>query len=399
MRAEPGKLSDFGPNAHEAWDNLHAEKFANNGSQQALAKPDERTKSNATVDWGAFPVRAEVCLGSRDQALKLLDWRTDDSGDRGRAAAQEEYLEWRVVRDDNDTIQRVELTSEFREYWETLAAHHPQRTLELIRGFADEDEIDPGEVYDGLDPLDDNVTPAKRRNAFIVAMEPDARGRPPRSQYNNGAKAITCMCRDDNTLTALIALVLKAVFPYVADDDGEPLSGSEAIAATDQSALDCRNSDPTVVGKLIDLAAHGHFVALDDPIGVYIVDVQNERLEMPDGQPVPLGWFDRSRGSRANDVDKLERSQRVTFELPGDADFGIEQLVDRRTDRKIKHGGQIADLITLGVHARISPPDAVEDLEKIRVARPDVTPCAQSPGCQPFRSAWDEFERSADPVP
>ena len=392
MRAEPGNLSDFGPDAEKAWARRLGDLFEKSESAHALPVPDERTRIPDTVDWGGFPVRIDRCLQNRAKALRLLDWRSSE-GDLGRALFHEEYMEWRVVPgEDAGQVQRVEMTTELAAYWETLAAHHPAQVLELVRRFAGMTTVDVSRIYGGVNPFAPGIGPPERLAGFREAMLP-ARGRSPWSPYNSGELAICFMAQGNNTLEALVALVLASAFPYVAADNGQPLSGSEAIAATPQAAVDCRNSDPTIVGKVVELSANGHFIALDEPIGIYILGVDHTRLLTPDGPHVPLDWFTFSRGSRRHHGQGLERSQRLVFEVPPGLGFGINDLLDSASEQPITFGGQIADLVRLGVHVLVSDADAV-NAEKRRVQRPSVPACEEDPDCATVGGWFEKFEET-----
>ena len=87
-----------------------------------LPAADRRTPLVTGPDWTGLPVRVVGCL-TRARALGLLD---------AERRLQEEYLEWRTVRDRGGAIRRVELTTELRDYWRVLAAHEPARTVELV---------------------------------------------------------------------------------------------------------------------------------------------------------------------------------------------------------------------------------------------------------------------------
>lgn len=416
MALEPGNLSDFGTLALEDWDALIARYFEDDRSEQLLASPDDRTPGVVAVEWGAYPVRVRDCLQSVAGSHRLLDWSTPQ-GDIGRAELQEEYLEWRVVRDATGKIRRVEMTTEFPEYWEVLAAHHPVEVLRLVARFAGEPSVSPEAVYGSVSPFGPGVTPEERKAGFRDAMLP-SEGNAPWSPYNNGHKAICFMSQGANTLGALIRLVAAAAFPYGAQDPEtgqlRRLSGPEAIASGTQAAQACRNSDPTVVGATIGLAWDGRMFALDDPIGVYIRSVQNERLLQPDGSPVPIEWFDFQRGSRPHGPGELERSQRLVFEVPPGLGFGVGDLIDADTGQEIQFGGQIADLVQLAVYLRIGDEDAVQ-VQPREVPLPDVVPCEEDPGCRVIAELNRRFEdsqqnllantptgildRSGDPVP
>jgi len=392
---EPGNLSDLRETALKEWSELIKAYIPRNGSNQLLAEPDGRTPDGVAVEWGAYPVRIRNCLQSLPKSYRLLDWSTPE-GDLGRARLQEEYFEWRVVRDATGKIRRVEMTSEFPEYWKILAAHHPVETLRLVARFAGEPSVPPKVVYGNVDPFHPDVTPKERKAGFVETMLPSG-GNAPWSPYNNGQKAICFMAYGANTLSALISLVAAAAFPYGAEDPetGEVrrLSGPEAIASGTQRAVACRNSDPTVVGATIGLAWDGRMFALDDPIGIYIRSVQNERLVQPDGSPVPLEWFDFQRGSRPSGSDGLERSQRLVFEVPPGLGFVVGDLTDSDTGQRIEFGGQIADLVALVVYVRISDRNAVQ-AQPEQVPMPTVVPCEEDPGCSSILQLNEEFEES-----
>ena len=395
MAQEPGNLSDFRTIALREWDALLARYFGGNSSEQLLARPDERTPEVVPVEWGAYPVRVKDCLQSLPGSYRLLDWSTPQ-GDIGRAELQEEYFEWRVVRDASGKIRRVEMTTEFPEYWEVLAAHHPVEVLRLVARFAGEPSVPPEAVYGSVDLFGLGVSPEERRAAFRDAMLPNE-GNAPWSPYNNGQKAICFMSQGANTLGALIHLVVAAAFPYGAQDPEtgqlRKLSGPEAIATGTQAAVPCRNSDPTVVGATIGLAWDGRLFALDDPIGVYIRSVQNEQLLQPDGSPVPLEWFDFQRGSRPHGPEGLERSQRLVFEVPPGLGFSVGDLTDSGTNQKIEFGGQIADLVQIAVYARIGERDAVQ-IQPREVPLPDLVACEEDPGCRSVVELNRSFEEA-----
>lgn len=121
--------------------------------------------------------------------------------------------------------------------------------------------------------------------------------------------------------------------------------------------------------------------ALDDPIGVYIRSVQNERLLQPDGSPVPIEWFDFQRGSRPHGPGELKRSQRLVFKVPSGLGFSVGDLIDSDTGQEIQFGGQIADLVQLVVYLQIGDEDTVR-VQPREVPLPDFVPCEENPGCR-----------------
>jgi hypothetical protein len=386
MPLEPGKLSDLEGDGQRAWARLVKQYLEATSSPHLLALPDQRTTNPVTVDWGAYPVRIRSCLTRPDQAHRLLDWTTPN-GDKGRVLYQEEYFEWRVVRDRRERIVRIEMTTELPEYWETLAAHHPRRTLELVESLAGE-KPETKQVYGNVDPFAANATPAKRRNAFASKMRYPGTNWSP---FNNGRKGLCFMSQGANTLSAAIQLIAAASFPLVTRDSASAqwrkMTGPEAIATGTQAAVACRNSDPTIVGACIGLAAEGRLFAPTDPVGIYIIDVDNTALRKPNGSQVPKSWFRFSRGER----NGLSLSQRLVFQVPKAQGLTISDLIDSTTGEEVRHGGQIADLVQLGVHLRMSDADEVTSQEQ-RYPLPNVVPCHRDPGCGAIKDSWDNFK-------
>jgi hypothetical protein len=290
------------------------------------------------------------------------------------------------------------MTTEFGDYWKILAGHQPEETLKLIGSFAQEESVGPQDVYGDLDPFDDSVGPDQRSLAFAATMLAES-GRSVISPYNNGKRAICCMVEASNTVTALINLISASAEPHLITDSmtGEvrPMSGSEAIQVIRAGAAqDCRNSDPMVVERVVRLATEGRLIAFDDPIGVYVRGIEHTQLIGPDGSDVPADWFEFSRGMRsAESTDARPRYQRLTFEVPAGTGFSLADLRQRDTDEPITHGGQFAELVTLGVYVRTSAAEAVAVPAKPEAA-PALTPCPQQASCDEVRASWQTFERS-----
>src|SRR5918998_6114458 len=84
----------------------------------------EARRSDA-IKWPGDPGRPAFCVGEQ-MARNLADW-----GLTGRRAVQLEYCEYLTVTGLDATgarrPKRVEVTTEFREFWSCVAAHDPDR--------------------------------------------------------------------------------------------------------------------------------------------------------------------------------------------------------------------------------------------------------------------------------
>jgi hypothetical protein len=364
---EPGGLRDLDETGRAAWEEavmrcLRAASPAG-GHPFVIPVADERTAQVTGPDWTGLPVRVVDCL-TRARALPLLD------SDR---RLQEEYVEWRTVRDRGGAIRRVELTTELRDYWRVLAAHEPERTVELV-GELTGRAVRPRDVYGISAPA--GRDPAEREKAFAATMV--ARPNP----LNDGRSGICFMSHRGNDLRSLVTLVAVAAIPCVVRDAAggraRCATASEAIPLLGRAAVAGRASDPVIVERVGRLAFERRLVAFDDPVGVYIQGVEHTRLRTPDGSPLPPEWFAASRGTSAGaSPDGRARHQRLVLEVPAGEGFAVSDLVDVATERPIGHGAQVAELVQLRALLRMSAP-GVAPAHAALEARPRVrraVPC------------------------
>lgn len=377
----PGGLTELGEELG-SWDARVAEVTASVKPPPSLTQANRTNATELRVpDWPAVPVRARACLGGG-----LADQRCDahlSSGETGRLFFQEEYAEWRVLRDEAGPT-RFELTTELGDYWVLLARHRPERLVELVSEFADEPSLGAAEVFGDLDSDTSDARAEAFSRRFLGRSLTDKKWRGLPGPLNNGERAITCLSRGDNSLSALVNLVAaSAVALHITDGvDGEPRfpSGSEAIPRlTGNAAQDCRASDPLIVERIVRVATEGRPIRFDDPIGVYIAAVQSQDLLDPGGRPIPDEWFERSRQGPPL-ADGLVRHQRLTLEVPQDAGFDLSDIISRRTGEPIRWGAQIAELVEIAVYVRVGDPGIVQ-VEADLLPPADPVPCAARDEC------------------
>jgi hypothetical protein len=340
----PGLLDELDEAGRVAWDEVVArsvDAVAADGGPGFIGAADSRTPALTGPDWTGLPARIAARLG-RARALRELD--------RDRSE-QEEYVEWRAVRE-GGAIRRVELTTELRDYWWVLAAHRPERTIELV-GELTGVSVDPRRLYGVADPS--ALEPGRRADAFREAIEGRARA------LNDGRRGICFMSHRSNDLGSLALIAAAATRPFAVRGAGargrRPASAAEVIPHLGGAAMAGRASDPVIVERLGRLAWERRLVALDDPLGVYIEGVEAGRLRTPGDEPVPPEWFRPGRGAPAARVpDGRARHQRLTLEVPRGERLAVSDLVDAATEQPIRHGGQVADLVQLRLNLRVGEP-------------------------------------------
>lgn len=343
--------------------------------------PDVRLNETTVVDWTGLPLRVASCL-PRDDGLALLDWQ-GTSGCEGRQRLQEEYMEWRVVRDQDGGVRRVEFTTEMADFWRVLAAHAPAEALRVAARFAGEPSLPPAALFGPTDPFAAGVSPDDREAAFAATLL-DGPG-----PYNSGERSMCCMVHPSNTLQALVKLLSAAAFSFVAGERGGCAPAWQTIPLLSGAAEDGRGSDPVIVERLGRLAFERRLIGIADPVGMFIVGVEHSRLRRPDGRPVPPEWLTFGRGIAAGETaDGRARYRRLVLEVPPGEGLRVSDLVDTATEQPIAFGGQVADLVQLAVFLRVSAPGALQ-------AHPRQCEPVPHPGdalrCAGVRDAWEDF--------
>lgn len=294
----------------------------------------------AGVDWSGEPNRALQALPtvSPRELGGFFDWAGAE-GAYGRSYVQEEYLEWRPVFE-GGALARVELTCETPDYWAMMASRNPQRAIELAAAFSGEapEEVDVVELF-GMDPTD--ADPEDLRERWAEHNGSDW-GTPARGAYNNGTRSILHMAQGPNGAFAAIQLALFAAYPRSVIENGveRALSGPEAIGSTRQSAVSCRNSDPTIVGVVVGAVFQGLEVALVDPFGIYMTPFNRDSITL-DGQPIPEDWLSYGRGASADNPTSVQLYQRLTVAPPPGSGRSMSELLDSNGD-PVENGNQIA---------------------------------------------------------
>jgi len=392
MANAPGFLDDLTPAQLAAWSaalssmtnrSVASATGSFGGPPAVVADGSPGLGDVAAIDWAGEPARVLNFLPTADPAdlYAFFDWMTP-LGQLGRALAHEEYLEWRVVRDAAGAIARVELTCEAMDYWRVLAAEAPDRLIALAAEFSGEavGSVDVIDLF-GVDPQ--AATPAERANNFAARNESGLE-QPAQSNYNNGVKSILCMAQTPNTIAAAIDLAVFAAYPRVVREDGaeRALTGPEAIATGTQSAVSCRNSDPTIVGVVMGAACAGQKVALTDPVGLYMAAFNRNGVTL-NGAALPESWLTYSRG-KAKDDNPLGEPlfQRLVIAPPPGSAATIGDLRDSNGDPVVT-GGQLAREQHIQLYYRTTQPGPVQRIV--------TNPAPQPEPCGPANPDADRF--------
>ena len=193
---------------------------------------------------------------------------------------QDEYCEWHIDRNTDDTIRRIAFTVEGPEYWERMAEKDLDLVQKLYRRHIDP-AVDKADLVWAFDVAAFNVATGTYTN--LVFSKGDYN---PYNRWNTrlGAMHLT---HPANTLGAEIRLA----------HDGSVLRPSvpPLPAATLPDRLICcagyggvnRSSDPRIGADVNALARAGLAVTLANPVGLYISAVEIGGLKDPAGVAIP----------------------------------------------------------------------------------------------------------------
>jgi hypothetical protein len=269
-----------------------------------------------TVSWLAFPRTATV---------------SNAQIDANRFDFQDEYVEWRVDRNQAGGIKVITFTTEFPEYYVALAQ---VGVTALVRGIQ--------ETLPGTNPTQQELFGP---SFDATAATPRARGarflnNAPNNPWNNGQKGILFLTQQFNTMNALFNLAAAC---SVIRPDLEPSAVCGKVGGACGSE---RNSDPRVCQACQNLARAGRGLTLDDPAGIRLLalggvwELSGQAIDINDPGSNQGAWSIDRNGRRAN--------LNVTTDLSLGGD-------------PITSGAQVAAVLTVGADVISSPEDLLPE--------------------------------------
>jgi hypothetical protein len=355
----PGSIDDFDRRpamkdayaaAWDHWLRTRVEKRATKRQVRfGLPQLEEPRPPAAPVTWDAFPrLLTRWFQGQPDEER----WRVAEVLDRVSAGTssteqpvivltrqQDEYCEWFVRRNAQGEIDRIDFTSEGPEYWEFLA----NGTDVLFRG----EPVPPGLAFPGdltlvhdlyrefVDPqvqLDDLRWD---QDVFDGVDKIHLRGEYNRWNKWNTTHGAMHLTHGSNTLFAEIALAADAMI--VREVDGDLVTDVDALVCCSGFGDPNRSSDPVIGAAVNGLARAGNEVALADPIGLYISQIDQDAFFGPAGWSFDDAW-DHRRGDG-------QRTLRIS--LVGSKDGSVKVGDIQAQNAPIAFGGQVADAIQM----------------------------------------------------
>ena len=279
---------------------------------------DRQYQNSANILNSAFVTLGDLALADKPVDTGTVQWRafpksraasTDQQIDNDRINLQDEYVEWRVEKD-NDKVRRITFSTEFSEYFGSLAAVSSDAIIASIKELDSNANPTVEELYGVADVS--QLSAQRRFDLF------DARYRSA-NPWNNGTKGIMGLTQRANTMGALFALVHDCATPKPGTPPGQVCSTV--------GCLPDRDSDPRVCTASQQFAIDDKAISLMDPVGIEIFALEGN-WEL-DGNPIDISnstniWSITRNGRRATlnvpdnltlDGDEIETGTQVSKKL------------------------------------------------------------------------------------
>lgn len=304
------------------------------------------------VKWPGDPLQPTFCTD--DETVRALcDW-----GSRGRQVLHDEYCEYAVVnrRDPSGRSRpkRVQVTTELREYWLTLAVHDPDRVRAIT---ADMLGTEPSwsDLYGVPDPH--SLGEEDRRLRFATTMaghggDPELKAAGvaavPAGRLNT--ENALFMTHPVNGLDDLLFIVLFGARRFAVGDGGaEPRRAGRDDIFARRKQLACRHADPVAALAAYGQVLAGRMLAFADPLGIYLRGLNTELFRVG-AEPLPPHWVRWSRGEEG-------MFQRLEFGPADDDDAYLDDIdVVVGAERQALSGGyqllrelEVGPLLATGV--------------------------------------------------
>jgi hypothetical protein len=363
----PGYADELGDELRERWNETIARAYASQNhalkSRFFTLEPDalREPRPSDPITWSGDPGKPAFCVGE-ENAQALSDW-----GLTGRRAVQLEYCEYMVLnaRDATGALRpkRVEVTTEFREYWACVAMHEPER----VRAMATDvlgDEPSWEELFGVGDPHALSV--AEREIAFghtVAGHGNDRRlrvaGVPAQPTGRLNMERALFMTHPINGIDDLIYVAIFGAHAYAVSerDARSQAGGDDVFSAFNVAHLACNHADPMIALGVYDLVFRGKQVAFANPLGMYVAMANLDAFSYR-GAPLPEDWVRFSRGRPGS-------YQRLVFGPPDEHDAFLDDvaLSVGAAEQPLTGGYQLLRELEIGPLLAVGEADPIEESE------------------------------------
>ncbi len=325
MYDSPGLADILSKNLIEKWNQVISEIYDQlkniYGSQYFIYDPDLISEPVLfRIKWFADPAELKNCVDP-ESARKLCDWDT-----KGRHYFHNEYCEYTIIyKADNEgkiRPKRVQITTELREYWITLAMYDPDLIRELAQSIL-EVNVPWRDLYGVDDPF--SLTLKERKISFCRhtagnGLDPELleEGVPVKPLGKINTENALFMTHPINGLDDLFFIVMYGAHPYASIKDEKLEKASKEQIFRREFCCDdkgnlytfeelcCRHSDPAASMSAYNMVFEGRSLSFFDPIGVYILSFSRDHFSFRNA-PVPIEWIKLGRGKERAGIQMYQR--------------------------------------------------------------------------------------------
>jgi len=323
---------------------------------------------NKVIAWQGFPKRIKTYYGNDPSNLEQyeyveeLGWPPKDvtrnyGGYTKMARQMDEYLEWYSYRDPNtNKLLRVDLSCESPEYWTFLFNNEPDTCLALYQQY-----VSP--LVTASDLVDDygNYNTYNKWNT------------------TDGIMHLNC---PPNSLFAEIYLAAEASARWE-NCKGQILTDSQDLINCASYGLSTRASDPTIGSGVNSLIRSNYIVAIENPVGLYLQDLNTAGWMNNKGQPFTKDEIAKivnyQRGLKSDDFQTPSQWLRVSISIPEEMGFTLGDC--SIGDIPIQYAGQIVDASCTMYLRGVA-------IDGSTLLKPDVDKVAV-----PCKSRWNPFKK------
>jgi hypothetical protein len=358
-----------------------------------FAPADISNASTVSIKWFGDPAEPAFCL-SKEIAQKLSDW-----GIRGRHNTHNEYCEYSVTygfdSQGRRRPKRVQVTTELREYWVTLAIHSPDKLAEISSQVLNR-EVSFLELYGVNDPISLSLREREVKFSRIVAGHGNDSsladiGVPSQPEGDINRENVLFMTHPINGLDDLIYIVLFGAQPYAIQKNGNiTAADKESIFKQfNVTQLACRHADPAAAMGAHGAAFNGQKVAFTENLGMYIHSFASNRYLYND-EAIPSEWIKFSRGEQG-------MYQRLEFGPSDSEDVFLDDITvaEGGEDIPVTGGYQIVKNIEVGPYVHVGEPKPMSDSDYVIINENlDGINCSEANICKLMQRLYSEYSNS-----
>ncbi|USA47221.1 hypothetical protein NDN11_03605 [Acinetobacter sp. C26M] len=396
----PGQADDLSPLLLEKWNEEIKKQYESHVKMEIASGVtlgsrffafDPTTIPNSitvnSVKWFGDPAEPAFCQNS-DVAQKLSDW-----GIKGRHHFHNEYCEYTVEYKIDSTgkqrPKRVQITTELREYWVTIAKHDPNFLKQLastVLGIP----VTWEDLY-GNDPT--NMTIEERELSFSTQVAGNGDGNNPSQPVGKlNTENALFMTHPINGLDDLIYIVMFGAKPYARKNGSqfEKVTKYAIFKEYNVEHLACRHADPAAAMGAYGAVFEGRKIAFNQNLGMYILSFAKNNF-LYNGNSIPDSWVRFSRG-------KNNLHQRLVFGPSDEENVFLDDITVEKggNDVPIKGGFEVLQHIEVGPIIQISQPSEVNSSDyQLITESDDSLQCDKAKICSNIATFWTEYNRGS----